>query len=195
MRSSFQAQLEEHIAVMQELAGEAATIDRIAATISTAVLSGHTLFTCGNGGSASDALHLAEELVGRYRSNRRPLPALCLNADVTALTCIANDFGFEQVFARHLQALARPGDLLVCFSTSGNSPNILAALHSARACAVGSIAFLGNNGGEARHLADTALVVPSANSARIQEAHTLMLHAICEEIEQRVAQQEAGIQT
>lgn len=185
--ASFRAQLEESLAVFGALAAQAATVEQIADLAAGAVLAGQTLFTCGNGGSATDALHLAEELVGRYRGDRRPLPAVCLNADVSALTCIANDFGFEQVFARHLLALARPADLLVCFSTSGNSPNILAALRAARERGVVAVALLGNDGGAARRLADYALVVPSANSARIQEAHTLILHAICEEIEQRIA--------
>jgi D-sedoheptulose 7-phosphate isomerase len=108
---------------------------------------------------------------------------VCLNADVGALTCIANDFGYTQVFARQLAGLARPGDVLVCFSTSGASPNILAALETARAQDVRSVALLGRDGGAARALADYALVVPSHSTPRIQEVHTLLLHAICEEAE------------
>ncbi|NTV65513.1 MAG: SIS domain-containing protein, partial [Oscillochloris sp.] len=106
-------------------------------------------------------------------------------------TCIANDFGFTQVFARQIEALARPGDLLVLFSTSGNSPNILAALDSAHSRGVTSIAMLGKGGGAAAQQADHALIVPSENSARIQEAHTLLLHAICEELERRVVMRDA----
>lgn len=183
---SFQQQLDECVTVLQALAAQAAAIDEIVHLTATALLAGHPLFTCGNGGSATDALHLAEELVGRYRDDRRPLPAVCLNADPTALTCIANDYGFEQIFARPLAALARPGAILVCFSTSGNSPNIIRALETARACGVISVALLGKSGGTARTLADHALIVPSENSARIQEAHTLILHAICEELDQRL---------
>jgi D-sedoheptulose 7-phosphate isomerase len=171
---------QELLAAMEPLALE---VDRVAALVVAALRAGGTIFTCGNGGSATDAAHLSEELVGRYRANRRPLPAVCLGADGAALTCIANDFGYEQVFARQLAALGRPGDLLVCFSTSGNSPNLLAALEAARAAGVGSIALLGGAGGRARPLADHALVVPSANGARVQEAHTLLLHAICEAVE------------
>lgn len=181
--TSFREQLDEALAVLHTLEAQAEAIEQMTALIAAAVLEGHTLFACGNGGSATDALHLAEELLGRYRSSRRPLPAVCLNADVGAMTCIANDFGYEQIFARQLTALARPGDILVCFSTSGNSPNILAVLRAAQERHVISIALLGNTGGAAHALATHALVVPSTNSARIQEAHTLLLHAICEEFE------------
>jgi D-sedoheptulose 7-phosphate isomerase len=138
---------------------------------------GGQVLTCGNGGSAADALHLAEELMGKYERPRRPLPAVCLNADVTALTCIANDFGYEQVFARQVVALGRPGDLLIAFSTSGNSPNVLAALQAARARQMVTVLLAGGEGGRAKELGDHALLVPSASTARIQEMHTLILHA------------------
>lgn len=181
----FREQFDELLAVLAAFAPQAAAVDAVAQLVAESVLAGRTLFTCGNGGSAADAMHLSEELIGRYRTNRRPLPALCLNADPSALTCVANDFGYEQVFARQLEGLARPGDLLVVFSTSGGSPNIVAALRTARARAVTSIALLGKGGGEARGLAEHTLVVPSDNSARIQELHGLILHAICEEVELR----------
>lgn len=184
---TFREQSAELVAVLERFAAHAAAVDTIAELVAEALLTGHTLFTCGNGGSAADAMHLAEELVGRYRGDRRPLPALCLNVDGGALTCIANDFGYEQVFARQLRALARPGDLLVTFSTSGSSPNILRALAAGRECGATTIALLGNDGGAARALADHALIVPSANSARIQEVHGLILHALCEAVEARCA--------
>ena len=185
MPYTFREQLDEAIATFHALAAQDGAIEQLTDLVADAVLSGRTLYTCGNGGSASDALHLAEELVGRYRADRRPLPAVCLNADVTALTCIANDFGFEQIYARQLRGLARRDDLLLVFSTSGNSPNVLAVLRQAAELGVVSIALLGSGGGAAKALADHTIIVPSANSARIQEAHTLLLHAICEEIEQR----------
>lgn len=185
--SSFEEQLTESINVLQSLHSQATDAERIAEVISSALIEGHTLFTCGNGGSATDALHLAEEMLCRYCRDRRPLPAVCLNNEVSALTCIANDYGFAQVFARQLAALGRPDDILVCFSTSGNSPNIIAALQAARDIGATSIALLGKDGGEALALADYALIVASASSARIQEAHTLLLHTICEEVEQAVS--------
>jgi D-sedoheptulose 7-phosphate isomerase len=184
---SFQSQLDAGVAVLQSLAGQAQQIEQIAATVRDALLAGHTLLTCGNGGSATDAQHLAEELIGRYRANRRALPAIALTADSAAITCIANDFGYDAVFSRQIEGLARPGDLLLCFSTSGNSPNIGAALRAARACGAGTIALLGKDGGSARGLADLALVVGSDNTAHIQAAHLFILHYICELVEAAVS--------
>jgi D-sedoheptulose 7-phosphate isomerase len=184
---SIHEQLATSIAMLRSLAAQADLIDAIAARVRDTLLGGYKLLTCGNGGSAADAQHLAEELTGRYRSNRRALPAVALTADSAALTCIANDFGYEQVFARQVEALARPGDLLLCFSTSGNSPNITAALRAARAAGAASVALLGKDGGPARALADLALVVASDDTARIQEAHLQVLHFICEVVEAAVA--------
>lgn len=183
---SFVAQLEEAQQVLAAMTAMAETVDEITALMVRQLKNGHTLFTCGNGGSATDAAHLSEELIGRYRAHtaRPALPAICLNADSAALTCIANDFGYDQVFARQLGALARPGDLFVCFSTSGRSANITAALEVARNLSLISIAFLGGTGGDARALADYSVVVPSSNGARTQEVHTLLLHAICEALEE-----------
>src|SRR5262245_12479365 len=183
---SIRAQLDASCAVIQSLAAQAELIERIAVLARDTLLDGHMLLACGNGGSATDAQHLAEELIGRYRANRRALPAVALTADSAALTCIANDFGYDQVFARQVEALARPGDLLVCFSTSGNSPNVLAALHTARAQGARSVALLGKDGGAARALADLALVVANDDTARIQEAHLQVLHYICEVVEEAV---------
>ncbi len=168
---------------LQALAAQQAAFDKIAAAVVGTLRSGGKLLTCGNGGSAADAMHLAEELVGRYNRNRRSLPAVCLNADATALTCIANDFGYDEVFARQIESLGAPDDLLICFSTSGNSPNILRALAAAKKRSVKSVALLGKDGGKAKGKADLELIVPSRDTARIQEAHTLLLHALLEAVD------------
>jgi D-sedoheptulose 7-phosphate isomerase len=190
MQPAFQTQLNASLRVLQSLGQQAELIEAIAARVYETVAHGHLLLTCGNGGSATDAQHLAEELIGRYRGNRRALPAVALTADSSTLTCIANDFGYDVVFARQIEGLGKPGDLLICFSTSGNSPNIIAALRAARAQGLGTIALLGKDGGGARELADLALVVPVADTARIQEAHLQVLHYICEVIEVAITRTE-----
>lgn len=144
---------------------------------------GGKLLTCGNGGSAADAMHLVEELIGNYHRRRRALAAICLCADAATLTCIGNDYGFEQIFARQIEALARPGDVLVGFTTSGNSPNVLAAFAAAKARGVTTILLAGKGGGQARGNCDYELIVPSDDTARIQEVHTLILHAWLERID------------
>ena len=143
----FRDQSDELRTVLQDFAPQGEAVDAIARLVASAVIGGRTLFTCGNGGSAADAIHLAEEMVGRYRGDRRPLAAVCLNTDVGALTCIANDYGYGQVFARQLQALGRPSDVLIVFSTSGGSPNILNVLATAQAGGLMTIAILGKDGG------------------------------------------------
>jgi D-sedoheptulose 7-phosphate isomerase len=192
MHPAFQDQLHASLAALQSLARQADQIEAIAIAVRDTVLRGGLLLTCGNGGSATDAQHLAEELIGRYRSNRRALPAVALTADSSALTCIANDFGYDAVFARQVEGLGKPGDLLLCFSTSGNSPNSAAALRAARAQGMGTIALLGKDGGAARALADLALVVAADDTARIQEAHLQVLHYICEVVEVALAQGASG---
>ncbi len=145
---------------------------------------GGLIATAGNGGSAAEALHLAEELVGRYERNRAPLRAVCLCADPTAMSCIANDFGFEQVFARPAAAVLRNDDLLVLFSTSGNSENLLAAARAARAQGAKVLGILGKGGGKLLPLCDLAVVVGGSDSAMIQEAHQIIMHAVCEACDQ-----------
>ena len=152
-------------------------IDTTARLIVDCLKRGGKVFSCGNGGSAADALHFAQELVGRYKVNRRALPAICLNADVTALTCIGNDYGYDQVFSRQLSAFARPGDVVVGFSTSGNSPNVLATFAVAKTLQVSTILLGGRDGGQARGRCDYELIIPSQNTARIQEVHTLVMHS------------------
>jgi D-sedoheptulose 7-phosphate isomerase len=187
MESSLARSVADACTTFQALSAQQATFDKIAATAIGALKSGGKLLTCGNGGSAADSMHLAEELIGRYNRKRRSLAAVCLNADPTALTCIANDFGYDEVFARQIEGLAAPNDLLICFTTSGNSPNILRALAAAKQRGVKSVALLGKDGGKAKGKADLELIVPSRDTARVQEAHTFLLHALLEVIDREFA--------
>lgn len=154
-----------------------------AAKMVRALKTGRKILTCGNGGSAADAMHLAEELVGRYKGNRRALAAIALNSDATALTCIANDFSFDEIFSRQVEALGQKGDVLVVFTTSGNSANILAALAAAKKRGLTTVALLGKGGGKAKGRADHEIIIASDDSGRVQEAHTLILHLFLELIE------------
>lgn len=175
--SPFAQALTEWRTLADRAAALTPAVDAAGAALRHVLRSGGKILTCGNGGSAADALHLAEELTGKYDRPRRALAALCLNADGTALTCIANDFGYEQVFARQIEALGRPGDALVTFTTSGRSPNILAALAAARSRGLVTVTLTGKDGGAAAPASDHALVMPSHDTARIQELHTVVLHA------------------
>lgn len=145
--------------------------------------SGHKVMVCGNGGSAADAQHLAAELVCRFAANRRALPALALTTDTSALTAIANDFGFERVFARQVEALAESGDLLIAISTSGRSSNVIEAARQARAAGCTVVALTGADGGPLAGLADLVLAAPSSNVARIQEVHEVIVHILAESVE------------
>lgn len=156
----------------------AAMIDRCAG----AVRAGGKLLICGNGGSLCDAAHFAEELTGRFRNNRPPIPAIAC-ADAGHITCTANDYGFDEVFARWVRALARPGDVVVLLSTSGKSANILKAAEAARTAGALSIALLGKGGGPMKGLCDLELIVPGETSDRIQELHMFLLHAVVEGLE------------
>ena len=154
--------------------------------LSDALTRGGKVLACGNGGSASQAQHFVGELMGRYKRDRNPLPAIALTADSTILTCIGNDYCFEDLFARQISGLATAGDVLVAFSTSGNSPNIIRALEIAREKKLKSIAFLGAGGGKALELVDCALLVPHQDTARIQEAHQFLMHCLMDEIEAEI---------
>ena len=175
--------IEESARTIAGLSAHAPRIAAIGAEVASCLARGGRVYTCGNGGSAAEALHLAEELIGKYRDPRRALGAVCLNADPTALTCIANDFGFEAVFSRQLEGLARAGDVLAVFTTSGASANVLKALHTARFLNVTTVGLLGKGGGPALALCDHALVVDSRDTAHIQEAHQVIVHLILEAVE------------
>lgn len=168
------------------------SFDEIAEIFVQTIESGHTVFWCGNGGSAAESSHLAAELTGRFSSNRRPLPSISLNSDFSAITCIANDFGFHLIFSRQLRALAREGDILIVLSTSGESENISEVLKEADRIGVKSIALLGKSGGKARTIAKYSLVINSLDTARIQEVHLLLGHTLCQYAELKLGFGEAS---
>ncbi|MBA2684449.1 MAG: SIS domain-containing protein [Gemmatimonadaceae bacterium] len=163
-----------------------ADFDAAAELLRSTVKAGRTLFFCGNGGSAADAQHLATEYVVRYMRARRAVAAIALTTDSSLLTAAANDLGFEQVFARQVEALARPGDLLVIHSTSGESPNVLRAAEAAKRVGVKVLAFSARSGGALRALADVSVVIPTERTDRAQELHLCIEHAICELIEREL---------
>jgi D-sedoheptulose 7-phosphate isomerase len=183
MPPTFHESIRELQDVLAATAALAPAVEAAGLAIISAIQRGGKLMTCGNGGSAADALHLAEELVGRYSRDRRALSGLCLNADATAITCICNDFGYEHVFSRGVQALGKPEDILVGFTTSGNSANILAAFAAAREIGITTVLLSGKDGGKSRGTCDHEIIIPSANTARIQEIHTLVLHQWLEGID------------
>lgn len=158
----------------------------IAAKYEESLRGGGALLFAGNGGSAADAQHIAAEYVVRFQTNRPALRAIALTTDTSLLTAAANDMGFDEVFARQVEALGRPGDVLVLHSTSGESPNVVRAAQAAKARGIAVVAFLGKGGGAVRELADLALVVPSDDTARIQEIHLALEHLICELVEERL---------
>ncbi len=158
-------------------------LEEVARRMAATFEEGGSVFACGNGGSASDAQHFAAELTGRYQVDRPGFPAIALTTDSSALTSIGNDYGFEAIFARQLASLARPGDLLLAISTSGDSANVIRAVLHAREHGIRSVGLLGRDGGALAELVDHPLIVPADATARIQEAHILMLHLLCEAFE------------
>lgn len=180
------ATLREAAGLFAAMAGDqalCASVARAAAMVSASLRAGGKLMLCGNGGSAADAQHWATELVGRFRHDRPGLAAIALTADGTAITALGNDYGYERVFARQVEALGRPGDVLFALSTSGRSPSILAALAAARAGGVATVGFTGARGDAMAPLCDVLLRVPHVETARIQEGHEALGHAICALVE------------
>lgn len=161
-----------------------AVVDRIARTLIAAFAAGRRAYWMGNGGSAADAQHLAAEFSGRFRYERRPLPSEALSVNPSALTAISNDFGFEEVFARQVEAFAQPGDVVVGITTSGNSRNVVRGLEEANRAGATTIAFTGNGGGKVAEVADIVLLGPDGHSALVQEVHITLGHVICELVEQ-----------
>ncbi len=177
----------EHINVAKEtlkIIGK--KLDKSSDIISKSLKSGGTIFWCGNGGSAADSQHIAAEFVGRFKNNREPLKSIALTTDSSILTCISNDYSFEEVFSRQLNALGRKGDVLVAITTSGKSKNIKQALIEAKKMKIKTIALLGKKGGFCKNYADISMIVPSNITAHIQEIHILIEHLICELTEKKL---------
>ncbi len=178
------ARLRETTDALSNLEHRIPDIVKMGETIIRSLVGGGTLFTAGNGGSAAQALHLTEELIGRYKKTRPPIRSICLASEASAMTCIANDFGFDAVFERPLRGLARDGDVLLVLSTSGNSTNIIKALTAAREMGVPTLGLLGRDGGPAIEHCDQSIIVDGLNSATIQDAHQVIIHFLCELIEE-----------
>ena len=176
MKEAVEKQLDELIETAGRFRALSPLIAQAGLEIKQALCNGKKLLTAGNGGSAADALHLAEELVGRFDKERPSLPALALCADPTLLTCIGNDYGYDRLFSRQIEGLGQPGDVFVIFTTSGNSNNLVLGLQAAKAKGLKTIAVLGKSCGKAKGLADIEIIVPSSTTARIQELHTFVLH-------------------
>ena len=176
--------LDEHREVFGRLSALSTLIEAAAGLMQATLSGGGKLMLCGNGGSAADSQHIAAELAGRFAKDRRPLAAVALSTDTSALTCIANDYGFDEVFSRQVTGLGRKGDCLLAISTSGNSRNVLRAAEAAREADVRVIGLLGRDGGALRALCDVPIVVPSSTTARIQEAHIFIGHTLCAMVEE-----------
>lgn len=180
---TFEASLAETVRTFQGLTELRPAIDRAGDVMLATLRRGGKLLIAGNGGSAAEAAHFATELVGRYAKTRRSLPAIALSSDGSLLSCIGNDFGYEQVFARQVAGLAQKGDLLIVLTSSGNSANIVAALQEAKKLGLESVAFLGRGGGQAKGLATVDLIMPGTSGAAAQEAHLFLIHHFCERID------------
>jgi len=183
LASLFSGAIADHIAVISNLDTQHDAFECAAMRMTDCLLSGHKILWCGNGGSAADAQHMAAELMGRFRSDRRALPSIALTADTSVLTAIANDCSFAEVFDRQLEALCAPGDVLVGLSTSGKSRNVCAALQRARQLGAFTVAMTGERGRQMAALADVWLCVASSDTARIQEGYLLVGHILCEWLE------------
>jgi len=184
--TQLQQAIEYSIATLRPLASLDEPLNRAAKMVLACLTSGHKLLICGNGGSASDATHLATEFLCRFVADRRPYPAISLTANGELMTAVCNDYGADEIFARQVWGLAKPGDLVIAFTTSGKSKNIRRALEEARRWGVESICFLGRDGGFTKGMATLDLLVAGDNTARIQEGHKLLFHVLCEMVEEKL---------
>jgi D-sedoheptulose 7-phosphate isomerase len=175
-----------HKKALELLEGKLSDIEKIASLFISSLASGGKIIFMGNGGSAADAQHLAAELVGRFKINRRALAAISLSSNTSIITAVGNDFGFMDIFARQIEAIAGSGDLVVGISTSGNSENIIRAVSKAKDMGIKTICFLGKDGGKLKNLVDFSLLIPSPDTPRVQEMHILAGHIICEMVENQL---------
>ena len=178
--------LQEHLSVLRTVSSLAEQIESAADLIERTLRNGRKLMICGNGGSAADSQHLAAEFTGRFVKDRKPLAGLALTTNTSALTSVANDYSFEEVFSRQVTGLGQTGDCLLAISTSGNSPNVIRAVDAARAIGIKTIGLLGREGGQLRGKCDIAIVVSSHTTARVQEAHIFIGHTLCSMVEARL---------
>ncbi len=181
--------INDAVAAMQGLSTLEEPLTRAAGLVQKCLSSGRKLLICGNGGSASDATHLATEFLCRYQQDRRPYPAISLTANGEFMTAVCNDYHAEEIFARQVWGLGQPGDVLIAFTTSGKSRNVLRALEEANRRGLASICFLGRDGGFTKGIATVDLLVPGKDTARIQESHKLLYHVLCETVEQGLPKQ------
>ncbi len=179
----FSAAIAEHLSVIQELKQQSDLFEEIANRMVDAIIAGKKIIWCGNGGSAADSQHLAAELVGRFRRERKGIASIALTTDTSILTAIANDYGYECVFSRQLEALCTAGDVVVGISTSGNSKNVCLAFQTAEERGATTVAFTGSGGGKMAELANLSVKISSKDTARIQEGHILLGHMLCDWIE------------
>ena len=180
---TFEKSLADTVRTLESLSRIRPAIDAAGELVVSTLRGGGKLLICGNGGSAAEAAHFATELVGRFDGDRRSLPALALSSDGSLVTCIGNDHGYEHVFARQIAGLSKPGDLVVAITSSGNSPNILAALREAKRLGLKSLSFLGRGGGKAKGMATCELLIPGSRGPSAQEAHLFLIHHFCELVE------------
>lgn len=184
MVEEIRRQLKSHVEVIQMVGEELANpVAECAQVLIDALQSGHKILTMGNGGSAADAQHFAAEMVGRFLMERKALPAIALTTDTSILTAVGNDYGFDDVFTRQVEALIAPGDVLIGISTSGNSTNVKRALESGKKLGAKAVGLLGRDGGEIRPIVDIDLTVPSNETPRVQESHLVIIHILCDLIE------------
>lgn len=193
-KSVFEHAIADHLKTIDAMNSQRDLFEKIAHEMSRAILDGHKVLWCGNGGSAADSQHLAAELMGRFKCERQGLPSIAMTTDTSILTAIGNDYGYERVFQRQVEALCTKGDVVVGISTSGNSRNVCAALETARKLGAFTVALTGESGGAMAGIADATFRAASKDTARIQESHILFGHMLCDWIEQSVCERDAEIQ-